>query len=146
MLIQNDVFEGYHLPKGSIIMANIYAMCRDPQVYRKPNAFAPERFIAHDGTLPEPDPRASFFGFGRRICPGRHLADMNIWLSIAISLATLSIRKARDPAGIEVTPEARFVDGTIVHPAPFECDIQPRCLDMASLLARELTQYPRDRN
>ena len=127
-------------------MPNIYAMCHDPKVYQNPDAFAPERFTALDGTLPEPDPRASFFGFGRRICPGRHLADMNIWLSIAISLATLSIRKARDPAGIEVTPEARFVDGTIVHPAPFECDIQPRCLDMASLLARELTQYPRDRN
>ena len=114
-------------------------------VYRNPDAFMPERFIAHDGSLPEPDPRASF-GLGRRICPGRHLADMNIWLSIAISLATLSIRKARTPAGIEVTPEARFVDGTIVHPVPFECDIQPRSVDMETLLARELTQYPRDRN
>ena len=127
-------------------MTNIYAMCHDPTVYRDPDAFAPERFIAHDGARPAPDPRACFFGFGRRICPGRHLADMNIWLSIAVTLATLSIGRACDGDGAKVTPEVGFVDGMINHPAPFRCDIQPRWAQAEDMLTQELSHFSRTRN
>ena len=134
------------MPKGSLIMPNIYAMCHDPSVYHDPDTFTPERFIEHDGGYTEADPRTNFFGFGRRICPGRHLADMNVWISVAIALATLSIRKARNEAGVEITPKPHFVDGTIVRPLPFECEIQSRRAEVEALLTRELTQFPRDRN
>ena len=38
-------------------------MLNDPQVYRDPSKFNPERFL---GSNPEPDSRELCFGFGRR--------------------------------------------------------------------------------
>ncbi|KZV75110.1 cytochrome P450 [Peniophora sp. CONT] len=145
-LIQDDVFGEYRLPQGSLILTNIYAMLHDPAVYANPDAFVPERFIENESASAEPDPRACFFGFGRRVCPGRHLADMNIWIMIAVALATLSVRKARDNVGTEITPEVRFVDGTINRPVAFKCDIQPRWPEVEALAAQELTQFHRDRD
>lgn len=127
-------------------MTNIYAMLHDPAVYTNPNAFTPERFIANEGVSAEPNPRACFFGFGRRICPGRHLVDMNVWVMIAVALATLSTSKARDKAGTEITPEVRFVDGTINRPVAFKCDIQPRWDEAEALVEQELPQFPRERD
>ena len=37
----------------------------DPDSYANPLEFNPERFL---GDHPEPDPRATAFGYGRRIC------------------------------------------------------------------------------
>lgn len=46
--------------------------------------FIPDRFI--DGTdlgdVP-PDPRDIVFGFGRRRCPGLHVADNSVWTAVA---------------------------------------------------------------
>ena len=48
-----------------------------------------------------------------RICPGRILADASIWLAAAHIVAALDIRKARGPAGEEVTPEVQFASGSV---------------------------------
>jgi hypothetical protein len=50
----------------------------DPAVYPEPESFKPERFLRtnSDGSLsvdPDvPDPRNALFGYGRRVCPGKH--------------------------------------------------------------------------
>ncbi|KAG6898822.1 hypothetical protein C0993_003910 [Termitomyces sp. T159_Od127] len=68
--IEDDVHNGYFIPKGSIVMVNIKGILHDPEVYADPQKFNPERFIATEGRPAEPDPRHVTFGFGRRICPG----------------------------------------------------------------------------
>jgi hypothetical protein len=84
--------------------------------------FNPSRFL---GETPEPDPRNYVFGFGRRICPGRVLADSNIFLTIAQSLAAFRIGKmVRD--GEEVPIKSQYTPGTISHPVPFEVSIEVR--------------------
>ncbi|KZV73581.1 cytochrome P450 [Peniophora sp. CONT] len=145
-LVQDDVYDGYHIPAGSLILPNVYAMLRDPEVYANPEAFQPERFIAQEGKPAEPNPRSSFFGFGRRICPGRELADVSVWTETAVALATLSISKARDENGEEITPSTRFTDGTVVHPEAFKCNIRARWPYTGSLVAQELTQFHRSRD
>ena len=42
------------------------AMTRDPEVYKNPECFRPERYLPTDGSAPESDPRQICFGFGRR--------------------------------------------------------------------------------
>lgn len=121
-------------------------MLRDPSVYDSPDAFEPERFIGREGKVAEPNPRLCFFGFGRRICPGRELADVSIWIETAVILATLSITKVRDAAGREITPSPRWTDGTIVHPESFECDIRQRSPHVEALVAQELIQFHRSRD
>ncbi|KAG6873902.1 hypothetical protein C0995_009681 [Termitomyces sp. Mi166 len=64
--IKDDVHDGYFIPKGSLVIANVRGILHDPQVYADPHKFDPERFIASDNKPAEPDPRNVCFGFGRR--------------------------------------------------------------------------------
>lgn len=125
-LQEDDIHNGYFIPKGSIIIPNAWAMLHDPQTYRNPEKFDPDRFLDLEGWPAEQDPRAYGFGFGRRICPGLALADMSIFSNVAANLAAFDIRTVVDSNGkpVEIVPE--FTDGTISHPAPFKCSIKPR--------------------
>ncbi|KAJ4005762.1 hypothetical protein NW752_011090 [Fusarium irregulare] len=116
-----DVVEGYLIPKGSMVIANIWHFAHDPQVYSEPMSFKPERFLPTDGTEPEQDPHAFVFGFGRRVCPGRVLADNALFLNIAQSLAVFNITKEKGD-----TREAFFTPGIVSHPSPFKASITPR--------------------
>ena len=128
------------------MIPNVWGMLHDPAVYADPHEFQPERFIAQQDKLAEPDPRLCFFGFGRRICPGRELANVSVWIETALILATLSISKARNELGQEITPSTRFTDGTIVHPETFKCEIRQRWPNADGLLTEELTRFHRSRD
>jgi len=132
---EDDVHDGYYIPKGTLVIPNIWFMLHDPRTYSEPNEFKPERFIARHGKEPEADPRTICFGFGRRICPGLHLADASVWISVAMSLAVFDVSKIIEN-GVEVTPEVDPSTGTISHPKPFKCSIKPR-----SAKALELIQH-----
>ncbi|KAF9805377.1 hypothetical protein IEO21_09064 [Rhodonia placenta] len=109
-LAQDDIYNGYFLPKGASVISNIWAISRDPSIYPDPDAFRPERFEEMDAeTLEMYDPRKYVFGFGRRICTGRYVADLSIWLAAVNILATMDIKKARDTFGAEIEPEFSFV-------------------------------------
>ncbi|KAF5780398.1 putative cytochrome P450 [Helianthus annuus] len=65
---------GYHIPKGSRVMVNAYAINRDKNSWEDPNTFNPSRFLQNGA----PDFRGSNyeflpFGSGRRSCPGMQL-------------------------------------------------------------------------
>jgi hypothetical protein len=100
-------------------------MMHDPSLYHDPMAFKPERFLEADGQSPELDPQSLIFGFGRRICPGRILADSTVWLSVAKSLAVFQISKPVEN-GVEVDVKAEFQPGVISHPAPCQLQVTPR--------------------
>lgn len=44
------------------------------------------------------------FGFGRRICPGRHLAYESIWIAVTSVLAVYDIAPAMDERGTPILP------------------------------------------
>ncbi|KAI0734033.1 cytochrome P450 monooxygenase [Fomitopsis betulina] len=125
---EDDVYRGYNIPKGATVIANIWAMMRDTEHYVDPDVFRPERFLEIDpgSDFDAWDPKKLVFGFGRRVCPGAHLADNSVWLVISRIIATLDIRKARDETGAEITPNPVLHSGTVTHPEPFLCDIRPR--------------------
>ncbi|KAG8695405.1 hypothetical protein FRC08_007853 [Ceratobasidium sp. 394] len=77
-------FCGYLIPKGATIYGNIWGMLHDPEQYESPMDFNPDRFLK---STPEPDPRKYIFGFGRRVCPGSHVANNGIWIICAAILA-----------------------------------------------------------
>ena len=61
----------------------------------------------------QPDPRQWVFGFGRRICPGMHIAETSLFIQIATVLATLDICRAVDTEGNEIIPEAAFTTAIV---------------------------------
>ncbi|OSX58954.1 hypothetical protein POSPLADRAFT_1151470 [Postia placenta MAD-698-R-SB12] len=138
-LCVDDNYRGYDIPGGSMIVPNIWAMSRDPSLYPDTKTFRPERFEGLDAqAMKFRDPRKYIFGFGRRICPGRYLADSNVWLFLASVLASMDIGRAHDAAGHEIIPTPSFKDGIISHVEPFQCTIRPRS-ERAAQLIREST-------
>ncbi|KAI5118225.1 hypothetical protein M0805_000721 [Coniferiporia weirii] len=139
LLTQDDVYDGYLIPKGAIVLPNIWQMTHDASVYHDPFNFIPERFL---GKNAEPDPRNLVFGFGRRICPGKDLADGSLFLSIAMTTSSFNITRERDPFGKEVDPVYEYCSGIISHPSPFKCIIEPRDAQAVSLVRSVLEEHP----
>ncbi|OAX35253.1 cytochrome P450 [Rhizopogon vinicolor AM-OR11-026] len=135
-VMEDDIHDGYYIPKGSLIIPNIWFMLNDPRTYSNPSEFNPERFLANDGKGPEIEPRTICFGFGRRICPGLHLADASVWLSAAMSLAVFDVSKVVEN-GVEIKPEFDSTSGTISHPKPFKCSIKPRSAKALALIQQD---------
>ncbi|THU79819.1 cytochrome P450 [Dendrothele bispora CBS 962.96] len=109
----DDVYNGMSIPKGSIIFSNIRGMSLDERIYSDPDSFNPMRFMPKEKGGKEEPYFVAQWGFGRRICPGRYLADTQLWLAIVTILATLNIRKAKDENGKEIEPEVKFTDGLV---------------------------------
>jgi flavonoid 3'-monooxygenase len=68
---------GYHIPKGSTLLVNVWAIARDPKEWINPLEFKPERFLP-GGEKCDVDVKGNNFelipfGAGRRICAGMNL-------------------------------------------------------------------------
>ncbi|KAM6489427.1 Cytochrome P450, partial [Amanita muscaria] len=104
---EDDTYKGYHIPKGKLLSLTMTtrAVTQNEAVYSDPEEFKPERFIKDNGMLTD-DNVSYMFGFGRRTCPGKYMADMVVWLVIASVLAMFNISKARDENGNEIKVNA----------------------------------------
>ncbi|GJE98982.1 cytochrome P450 [Phanerochaete sordida] len=122
-----DAYNGFHIPAGSLVIGNAWAILHDPLVYADPDTFAPERFLDAHGALrgDVPAPRAAF-GFGRRVCPGRHFAGDLVWLALAGVLAAFDVVKPVDGKGGVVEPSGEYMSGTFSFPVPFEAEFRRR--------------------
>ncbi|KAF9002125.1 cytochrome P450 [Cyathus striatus] len=125
--IDDDVYNGVFIPKGTVIIANSYAILRDESIYADPDSFNPSRYLPKPEGNAEPYP-IGHFGFGRRLCPGQYIADASIWTAISSMLATLDIRRALDDKGNEMYLMLNF------HPKPFLCTIKPRDQSSESMI------------
>ncbi|KAF9738883.1 hypothetical protein PMIN02_001195 [Paraphaeosphaeria minitans] len=141
MSTEEDICRGYRIPKGAILLPNNWHFTHDSAVYPDPMAFRPERFITTATHKAETDPRTFIFGYGRRICPGRYVADNAVFITIAQSLAVFEVRKAVE-GGREVEPKVEFEPGAISHPMPFKCDIRPRSGEHERLVREAEREYP----
>ncbi|KAI9453322.1 CyP450 monooxygenase [Lactarius psammicola] len=128
-LMEDDVYNGYFLPKNSIILGNAWAILHDDRLFPDPFTFKPERF-----TDPNVDPRVPAavdyaFGFGRRVCPGRWMAHSFIFIVVASAV--------RDGRVIE--PTGAYTPGILASPEKFECTIKPRSREAEALVRATAT-------
>nr|CAJ00405.1 putative CyP450 monooxygenase [Pleurotus sapidus] len=123
----DDEYDGYFIPKGTIVMANTWALLNDPSVYPNPGDFNPDRFLMDGKINPEVrDPRDFVFGYGRRACPGRFFSQDNLYSAVTGILASFSITPAQDAQGNDIPLKAEMSNGSLSYPLPFKCKITPR--------------------
>ncbi|KAH6912002.1 cytochrome P450 [Coprinopsis sp. MPI-PUGE-AT-0042] len=102
-LMDDDYYRDWLIPKGSIVLT-----------VPTSEAFYPERYI-EDPNLP--DPKTIIFGFGRRVCPGRFLADANVWMMLVTMASLFDISKAVGEDGKEVTPAVEYNEAFVRYVA-----------------------------
>ncbi|KAJ2936604.1 hypothetical protein H1R20_g494, partial [Candolleomyces eurysporus] len=124
---EDDVYDGYFIPKGTVVIGNALHILHDPELYPDPYKFDPERFIK-DGKINKEvaNPYSAAFGFGRRICPGRHMSLDSLYAVISATLAIFDISPPKDENGNTIPVKPIFSDGLLSHPEPFELVIKPR--------------------
>ncbi|KAJ3548366.1 hypothetical protein NMY22_g1296 [Coprinellus aureogranulatus] len=124
---EDDIYDGYFIPKGTIVMANIWHILHDEANFTNSFDFDPDRWIKNGkldqglvekfGELP--------FGFGRRICPGRFMGMDAVYLFAVSVLASYNIAPTVDEHGGSKL-KATFSGRLLPHPDPYEVTITPR--------------------
>ncbi|TRM63526.1 cytochrome P450 [Schizophyllum amplum] len=129
-LMEDHIYDGYFLPKGSVVIGNAWAMLHEESEWgAEPGVFRPERHLK-DGVLypPAKSPYGTF-GFGRRTCAGVEFAMDQMWLTITSILACFDITPIE---GETLTGE--YTSGMQIFPVDFKCDIKPRSAAVERLL------------
>ncbi|KAI0698606.1 CyP450 monooxygenase [Cytidiella melzeri] len=126
-LTTDDYYKGFLIPEGTVVMANVWHILHDPQEYPEPERFNPDRFIKDNALNPEVrDPSTLAFGFGRRVCPGRHFAKDNAFLTIASVLHVFDVLPSLDENGKELDPTPQMTTGVVSYPDPLHYMLKPR--------------------
>jgi cytochrome P450 len=161
---EDDWYEGMFIPKGTICIPNAWHMNRDPEIFGKNTEhFDPARYLDASGDIApgmcEIKEQGHFtYGFGRRICPGRHMADNTLFINIAVLLWASKFERKKDGSGrplpldmdgwvdvgVVVLAEfitCRYVDANVGvfcrRPVPFEFEVTPRFPEAPTMLAQE---------
>jgi len=105
---EEDWYGDAFIPKGAMCMANIWHCNHDRTVYGDDaDEFRPERYLDENGELTTGPTNANqdghfTYGFGRRACVGRNLANDELFMAMARILWATNLEPARDENGNEV--------------------------------------------
>ncbi|PCH42014.1 cytochrome P450 [Wolfiporia cocos MD-104 SS10] len=127
-VMQEDEYKGYRIPAGSTVWANIWSISLRQWV-----CCTIHNYIRTLLNFSQKDPRSFAFGFGKRTCPGRNVAEDTLFLLIATVLATCDISKAIDHNGVPIEPEVDYT-GMICTAGPFVCRIAARTTEAEQLV------------
>ena len=118
---EDDWYNEMFIPKGTICLTNLWHCHHDPSTYGDDaSSFRPERFLdAHGnintGPVETRGEGHSTYGFGRRNCVGRHVANDSLFIYKATTLWAATLERVRDQEGKEVPLDTKtFVDAGLV--------------------------------
>ncbi|KIM38015.1 hypothetical protein M413DRAFT_30429 [Hebeloma cylindrosporum] len=141
-VMEDDVYKDYFVPKGTIVIANAWAMLHNEADFPDPSSFKPERYLKNGQLDPKVrDPALIAFGFGRRICPGNHIAISVLSLVVASVLLTFNISKAIGKDGKLIEHSVKYRSGIVSNPEPFKCTIKPRSKAAEDLIRSAADSY-----
>lgn len=72
----------------------------------------PERWLKGGKLDPDVREPSAGFGYGRRMCPGRHMSDISLYLAIASFLASFDLHAPLDEGGKPIMPSEDYTAGT----------------------------------
>ncbi|QKX53806.1 uncharacterized protein TRUGW13939_00886 [Talaromyces rugulosus] len=140
------VYKDYFIPKHSVVSVNQYALHFDPNRYKDPEAFIPDRYLNHPhkagvyASHPDPYERDHFdFGAGRRICPGMHLAENSLFITIACIIWAFKILPPLEngKVGTVDVSDAAYEEGVNTLPKPSKLRFVPHSSAVENTLKKE---------
>ncbi|KAL3473717.1 cytochrome P450 [Aspergillus californicus] len=128
---EEDEFMGYRIPKGTALIPNLWVMGSN---FPEPDVYRPERWLEKEAESGLPH---SPFGFGRRLCPGRHVAHSSISAVIAQMLWGYDFSHVyRDGKKVEVDPWDLILTA-VVNSAPYEASFKVRSPKHQEIIERD---------
>ncbi|XP_078525885.1 cytochrome P450 2J2-like [Lissotriton helveticus] len=118
---RDTTLRGFHLPKGTIVMANQTSVLYDENEWKTPDIFNPEHFL-ENGKFKKRDAFLPFL-IGSRVCLGEQLAKMELFLYFTTFLQKFSFKAPKD-AQLNVS---KFTVGITLSPLPYKICAIPRC-------------------
>ncbi|ESK86194.1 cytochrome p450 [Moniliophthora roreri MCA 2997] len=146
---EDVIFDGYMIPKGSIVIGNVNAMHMDPVRFPEPTRFIPERWFASGkldtsepmrwGTGPDQDRDNYVLGWGRRYCPGSHIAEASIFITLSRLIWGLNMYS---PTGNSPDPwnEDTYSAGFVTNPHSYDVVFEPRSPEHYAVLQRSFDE------
>ncbi|KAI0291407.1 cytochrome P450 [Russula brevipes] len=137
---EDFVHNGMYIPKSTVVILNCYDIHHNEEKYPDSFSFNPDRFLgdtltcAESSKLPDAMDRDHWtFGAGRRMCPGIHVAERELWLAISRLLWAFNIQAPPDePISLEGY-EGEFGR----TPLPYRITLTPRHDRVQALLEAE---------
>lgn len=122
------VVRDYLIPKDAVLVPNMIGMHMNPDIYDNPYEFNPDRFLNNTGTMLSAangniaDRDQYNFGWGRRICPGIHLAEVEMFHMCTRIFANCVIAAKLDKNGNEVPVDINAARncGIVLTPCPYQ--------------------------
>lgn len=110
--MHDDWYDGYFIPKGSMILPNVWEMNHDHEIHgADAGDFNPARFLgpSHSEMVDRRGEGHFSFGFGRRVCMGRDVAEDTLFIFIAVMLWSLCIEPSTNDEGKEIIPSRQDI-------------------------------------
>ncbi|OKL55442.1 hypothetical protein UA08_09304 [Talaromyces atroroseus] len=118
---EDDIFMGYKIPRGSVLMFNHWSAHLDEKTYDDPLSFRPERWLENDN-LP-----LHAFGYGRRVCPGQYVARKTLDVMIPRLLWAFDFEAGyENGVRAKIDPYNLQELGALLRPVPFPAIFKPR--------------------
>ncbi|KAG1548549.1 hypothetical protein G6F49_009865 [Rhizopus delemar] len=134
MASEDVTVSGYLIPKGTILISSMAAMHKNPDFYKDPDEFIPERFLNNTNRMgaaanTKIEDRDHFgFGWGRRICPGIHLAEKEVFNFFVRFFSKFTIETELDSQGqhVKLDLDGCVEEGIMCKPLLCKYRIIPR--------------------
>ncbi|KAK0137281.1 Cytochrome P450 1A1 [Merluccius polli] len=103
---KNTSLDGYFIPKDTCVFINQWQINHDPELWKEPSTFNPDRFLSADGTELKKleGEKVMVFGMGKRRCIGELIARNEVYLFLAILVQRLHFH-AVPGEPLDMTPE-----------------------------------------
>ncbi|KAG8441855.1 hypothetical protein GDO86_010874 [Hymenochirus boettgeri] len=115
MAYRDTKLQGFNIPKGTTIIANLTSVLKDETKWEKPHKFYPEHFLDGKGHFVQPEAFIPFSA-GKRVCAGEPLARMELFIFFTTLLQHFDFQIPGDQA----TPCADPVFAFTHSPLPFQ--------------------------